>query len=127
LQRTQGWGTLSRGGIGKEKGGPPAQQPWWLPDKKHNIAVTVYNDIYIRAGEYDPTTPEGLALLAHELYHVGQYRRKELTRAAYVWEALRHGGAGDNKYEKPAYEFGDAVENALEKGWKGPGCGCQKP
>ena len=103
------------------------KQPWWLPDKKHNIAVTVKNDIYIRKGEYDPTTPEGLGLLAHELYHVGQYRKKEMSRFSYLREAVRHGGGKDNKYEKPAYEFGDAVQNSLTKGWTGPECGCTKP
>jgi RHS repeat-associated protein len=103
------------------------KQPWWLPNKKENIAVTVYNDIYIREGEYDPTTPEGLVLLAHELYHVGQYRKKEMTRFSYLREAARHGGGPENKYEKPAYDFGDSVQHDLAKGWKGPDCGCKKP
>src|SRR5262249_44322675 len=37
-------------------------------------AVTLGNHIYMRLGRYDPSTPEGLALLGHELFHVGQYR-----------------------------------------------------
>ncbi len=30
-------------------------------------------------------------------------------------------------HEKPAYDFGDLVQNHLAKGWKGPECGCEKP
>ena len=49
--------------------------PWWfkLASKRYR-AVTVGNDVYFRPGVYDPTTVDGLAHLAHELVHVGQYR-----------------------------------------------------
>jgi len=30
--------------------------------------------VHFRPGVYDPTTVDGLAQLAHELVHVGQYR-----------------------------------------------------
>jgi uncharacterized protein DUF4157 len=83
--------------------------------KRHNIAVTVYNNIYIRAGEYDPSTAAGFSLLAHELYHVGQYRRNEMSRWSYLMEAARHGGGPENRFEKPAYVFGDKVNDELQK------------
>ncbi|WP_138760699.1 eCIS core domain-containing protein [Modestobacter altitudinis] len=38
------------------------------------LAFTRGNDIYFRAGAYDPTSPEGKRLLAHELAHVVQQR-----------------------------------------------------
>jgi Domain of unknown function (DUF4157) len=38
------------------------------------LAFTRGNDIYFRSGAYDPTTPEGRKLLAHELAHVVQQR-----------------------------------------------------
>jgi RHS repeat-associated protein len=45
--------------------------PWYLGS--NFIAVTRGNDIYFRPGVYDPSISEGLALLGHELVHVGQY------------------------------------------------------
>jgi len=38
------------------------------------LAFTRGNDIYFRSGAYDPTSPEGKKLLAHELAHVVQQR-----------------------------------------------------
>lgn len=35
--------------------------------------MTWGRDIYFAPGKYDPTTKEGLALIAHELVHVQQY------------------------------------------------------
>jgi hypothetical protein len=60
-------------------------------------------------GAYDPSTPEGLALLGHELVHVGQYARGGLTRSNYLRELLKHGSGVDNKYEKPAYDKGQEI------------------
>lgn len=37
-------------------------------------------EIYIRPGEYDETTIDGIALLGHELVHVGQYRTGEINQ-----------------------------------------------
>jgi hypothetical protein len=39
-------------------------------------AVTYGDNILFRAGKYDPTTPQGLGLLSHELTHVAQARRQ---------------------------------------------------
>ena len=75
-----------------------AQVPRWL-GKKY-IAVTLENRIYLRAGVYDAGSVRGLALLAHELVHVGQYR-EGMTRLKYLWASRR--GYASNPYEEPAY------------------------
>lgn len=81
--------------------------PFWL---RHDAdAVTLHNDIYFRNGVYDPGTFEGLALLAHELFHVDQYARGWMTVKSYLLEAMKHGGDEENKYEAPAYRFQNAV------------------
>ena len=80
-----------------------------FPFPENADAVTVNNDIYIRKGKYDPSKPEGLALLAHELFHVDQYRIKTMTVWSYLREAKSHGTYMENKFEEPAYRFGDAV------------------
>jgi len=38
-------------------------------------ALTVRSDIYFAAGAYDPTTPAGIELIAHEVMHVAQNAR----------------------------------------------------
>ena len=48
------------------------QVPWYLGNDFDGI--TRGNDIYFRAGYYDENTAAGIALLGHELVHVGQYR-----------------------------------------------------
>lgn len=77
-----------------------------IPLSKDVAAITLGNKIYIRPGEYDPTTIDGLALLGHELVHVGQYRTGELTRSKYIRELMKHGSGTKNKYEAPAYAMG---------------------
>ncbi|HLT91734.1 MAG TPA: DUF4157 domain-containing protein [Woeseiaceae bacterium] len=62
--------------------------PWYLP-RRFN-AVTRGNRIYVRPGACRTDTPEGLALLAHELAHVGQYRRGA-TWLTFLLSYLRHG------------------------------------
>jgi uncharacterized protein RhaS with RHS repeats len=48
--------------------------PWYLG--KDYAGITRGNDIYFRPGVYDPSTIDGLAVLGHELVHVGQYRKR---------------------------------------------------
>ena len=62
--------------------------PWYLPARF--VAVTRGNRIYLRAGACRTDTVEGLALLAHELAHVGQYRRGA-TWLTFLLSYLRHG------------------------------------
>jgi hypothetical protein len=46
--------------------------PWYLP--RRFSAIARGRHIFFRAGTFDPQTPAGIALLGHELTHVGQYR-----------------------------------------------------
>lgn len=71
--------------------------------------VTVNYNIFFRKNVFDPGKPEGLALLAHELFHVDQYRTGVMTPFSYLREALRDGSERGNKYEEPAYVFENAV------------------
>jgi RHS repeat-associated protein len=86
--------------------------PKWFLDKSAT-GVTDNNHIYFRPGAYNPSTPEGLAALGHELVHVGQYRRKELTKLKYIIEASKHGSYLGNKYERPAYAMEDLIKATL--------------
>lgn len=80
-----------------------------IPLSKDVDGITLENNIYLRPGSYDPSTPEGLALLGHELVHVGQYAREGLTRSKYLREMMKHGSGEKNKYEKPAYDKGNLI------------------
>lgn len=64
------------------------EYPWWLP--KGMAGVTLGNHVYFKEGVYDPSTPLGKSLLAHELVHVKQFRNG-MTRLSYIASALRHG------------------------------------
>lgn len=64
---------------------------------KRFSGITRGNHIYFRAGAYDGTTAAGLALLGHELVHVGQYR-EGMNWLSYLWSARRG-------YFKSAYEI----------------------
>ena len=86
-------------------------------------AVTNHNDILIRPGKYNSTTAAGLALLGHELVHVGQWR-DGMSEYDYLWEARKNGTGRANKYEKPAYDMQKRIEDDLSKK-KGPNSGCQ--
>ena len=48
----------------------------------HARAVTVGSEIYFARGEFAPGSARGDELLTHELTHVAQAQRGELTRAA---------------------------------------------
>lgn len=74
--------------------------------------ITINNDIYLRPGLYDPSTINGLSLLAHELVHVGQYRQG-MTRLGYVFKSLR--GYDNNPYEKQASDKEDEFRRDMNK------------
>jgi RHS repeat-associated protein len=84
--------------------------PWWL--LKRYDGITLHNDIYFRPGVYDSSTPAGLALLGHELVHVGQYRNG-LTLPKYLWASRE--GYDQNPYEVPAYEKQAQIRDKLRK------------
>jgi hypothetical protein len=62
--------------------------PRYLP--RRYIGIARGNCIYFRAGAYDPGSPRGMALLGHELVHVGQYRRGA-TWLSFLLSYARHG------------------------------------
>ncbi len=102
-----------------------------IPFLQNEAGITLGNKIYIRPGQYDPPTIEGSELLAHELVHVGQYRRGELTESKYIRELLQHGSGPKNKYEAPAYAIEPEVHFSLPaylEALKQLGllCGCEK-
>lgn len=72
--------------------------------------MTIGNDIYIRNPNECFNTPQGLALLGHELVHVGQYRNG-MTQIGYLWNS-RH-GYDNNPYEREAYDKQREIENGL--------------
>jgi len=41
-------------------------------------AVTIGRDVFFRAGAFEPETPRGAALMAHELTHVWQHARRDV-------------------------------------------------
>jgi hypothetical protein len=67
---------------------------------KRFSGITRGNHIYFRAGAYDGTTAAGLALLGHELVHVGQYR-EGMNWLTYLWSARR--GYFNSAYERAAF------------------------
>jgi RHS repeat-associated protein len=91
--------------------------PWYLG--KGYDGITRGNNIYFRSGVYDPSTVEGLALLGHELVHVGQYRNG-LTWLKYL-RASRH-GYDKNPYEPPANDVENKIKNDLKTGCGSGGC-----
>jgi hypothetical protein len=72
--------------------------PWYL--HRRFVAVVRGNHIYMRLEKYTPGTPQGLALLGHELTHVMQYRNG-MTVLAYLCASLR--GYARNPYERAAF------------------------
>lgn len=54
-------------------------------------ATTIGCRVFFSKGRYDPLSPRGLALIAHESGHIGQCREMGLPRylGQYCWQALR--------------------------------------
>jgi len=78
--------------------------PWYLP--KRFGAVVRGNHIYFRTGTYGDDSPAAIALLGHELTHVGQYRNG-MTALSYLCSALR--GYGNNRFEKAAFAVQERI------------------
>jgi len=81
-------------------------------------ATTIGHTIYFRDPDYfDPHSPAGLALLAHEIRHIEQYREQGgVVRFSinYVLEYLRGGYGTEISAEAEAYELGGIVQAHLE-------------
>jgi hypothetical protein len=90
--------------------------PVYVP--KRYIAIARGNRIHFRPGVYDAGTASGLALLGHELVHVGQYRRGA-TWLSFLLSYLRH-GYRDSPLEVAARQVQARIRDDLERG-----AGCQ--
>jgi len=82
--------------------------PWYLP--KRFSAIARGHHVFFRAGIYDPRTAAGIALLGHELTHVGQYRAG-MTAAHYLCSVI--GGYHNSRYEKAAFTVQTRILNDL--------------
>jgi len=91
--------------------------PFYLPRRYHAIARGRH--IYFRTGAYDPSRQEGLALLGHELVHVGQYRCG-MTWLCYLWSTRR--GYSKSAYERAALAMQTRINAGLSSpsGREGP-------
>jgi hypothetical protein len=80
-------------------------------------AITLGTTVYFRIEElYEPHTPKGLALLAHEFKHVEQYLNRKLVKfySKYVWDYLQHSYGKNISFEAEAYTFEKAVLKQLK-------------
>ena len=66
-----------------------------IPVRLRTGAVTFGDRVFFRAGKFDESTPAGLALIAHESRHIGQYAEYGFVGflARYLWGAVRSGFA----------------------------------
>ena len=101
-------------------------------------AITVGRRIYFANGKFDPCSARGVALIAHELFHIKQGAGGPgiwFVRPFYVWYFIRKVLSGWTKGRKhpleiPAYEQQDRVEAAYASassstGVNGP-CACSE-
>ncbi|MGI8856154.1 MAG: eCIS core domain-containing protein [Thermomicrobiales bacterium] len=70
-------------------------------------AFTTGSDIFFQDGAYQPNSPDGQQLLAHELTHVVQQRAMSVNEPLTV-------GATDSGYEREADATSAAVANAID-------------
>jgi RHS repeat-associated protein len=98
------------------------EMPWYAPSWA--AGITRGNDIYFSDPNQTFETPEDLALLGHELVHVGQYA-EGMTWLSYLWASRN--GYDNNPYEKEAYGMGDLIRKALrnKKGALKNGASCR--
>ncbi len=98
--------------------------------QSNNIfAITLGGTIYIcDEPVFDPHSPFGLALLAHEVKHVQQYERDGTLRffVTYLQSYFaQHGYGASLDYEKQAYDFQQEVYQHLSTEFaNNPGINC---
>lgn len=92
--------------------------PWrWLPVPLRMAAITFGRFVVFRRGKFEETEPWGLALIAHEAYHVGQARELGALRffASYLVGQFRCGFRHDqHAMEIPAIACQQTVRRELE-------------
>ncbi len=92
-------------------------------------AITIGPHIYFREGKFDPCGCKGIALIAHELYHIHQgadrfgfwFLRPYYLK--YVWFLLISGFKSDRRHrlEEPAYALGDRILKCCDQVSQTPG------
>jgi hypothetical protein len=91
----------------------------WLFRRFNRSAVTFGRSIHFVKGYYQPDTPYGLGLIAHEMVHVGQYQSLGFAGflARYVWHLARaRFRYGEHlPLEAPGYALQRQVEEALRQ------------
>jgi hypothetical protein len=92
--------------------------PWgWLPALYRMSATTIGNNIIFRNGRFVTDTPRGLALIAHEVVHVGQVREMgvPLFFLRYIMGQFRCGFRHDkHAMEIPGIQMQQKVRSALD-------------
>jgi hypothetical protein len=86
------------------------KMPWYTPDWTE--AIVRGNKIYFRDPNQTFNTPEDLALLGHELVHVGQYA-EGMNWASYIWSARK--GYKKDPYEVQADKIKKRILRELTK------------
>ena len=78
--------------------------PFWL--RSDMCAVVLGDNVYFRAGVYQPNTKRGVELLGHEMTHVSQFLHG-MTLWRYIW-SCRY-GYRNSVYEVEAYAKGRMI------------------
>lgn len=90
---------------------------WFVGSVLRKRAMTFAPFVFFAPGAYDPARPESVALLAHELTHIEQYRRygKQSFLARYFWALGRNGFRYNHQLplEREAYDLQAEVREAL--------------
>jgi len=91
--------------------------PWrWMPAILGMSAITFAPFVFMRDGHYRPTTPRGLALIAHEAVHIGQSRELGWRfYPKYLWGQFKCGFRHDgHEMEIPGIEVQRTTRRVLE-------------
>jgi len=91
----------------------------WLVKKLRRGAITVGGTVFFGQGYFDVSSIGGLALIAHELKHVEQYKEegtmKFLVKYLRDWARTGFKYTRDLPFEREAYDLEDAVRQHLEE------------
>jgi len=88
---------------------------WRRLSRNKFVAIAIGHKIcYIMPERYDPYTPEGIAILAHELKHVAQYEKIGMGRflVRYIIEFAKY-GYRNISFEKEARRLHERVFTKL--------------
>lgn len=92
---------------------------WFVRSVLRQGAMTLSPFVFFGRHDYDATSPRSLALLAHELLHIRQYRDMGHVRFlfTYMRDRIKAGSySRDLPLEQPAYALQAEVRETLEHG-----------